>query len=481
MASITISCEGTEQNYALETASVTLGRGLESDIRLKDIKASRRHCQIVKAGAGFQLLDLSSGNGTFINGVQVKQQTLNPGDKIQIGSTTITFNAVDAAPAKPAAKTAATPAVKAATTQARTATAQLPAAVTKKITTRAEAVKPTTQAVAKAQTQALKKPGTQSIPKAGGDKTGTGVMKKTTQRAGAGHTSRAMGKVSATQKFHKEARKGKSNPIAMLLIGIGVVFVGVLGFIFMGGGGGGAEAEAAHERYQQVRDKAAAAESDHKYDEAIKLYKQALDMAGGAERYKTDVMSMKASIKGIEDAKKAMVELAARFAAYEKKLDGMKTEQARDLWKEGKDLMAVVEGSTVEWKPRLRQIIETLERTLDTEAQTSKREDFQVIRNEIVEKYKLANNKGEADYSGAVKAWKEYLTKPKADKAKTDQALQSITLNAKDEFGRIRSRAQRNAEKDKAAALADAEKQFPRFEATDVAEDFKKLIDELKK
>ena len=47
------------QKVALENASVTLGRGLESDIRLKDIKASRRHCQIAKAGAGFQLLDLS--------------------------------------------------------------------------------------------------------------------------------------------------------------------------------------------------------------------------------------------------------------------------------------------------------------------------------------------------------------------------------------------------------------------------------------
>src|ERR1043166_4627318 len=91
MASITIVTEGGEESHPLGAAAVVLGRGLESDVRLKDIKASRRHCQIVKTPQGFQIVDLSSGNGTFVNGVQVRQQLLAPGDKIQIGSTTLTF------------------------------------------------------------------------------------------------------------------------------------------------------------------------------------------------------------------------------------------------------------------------------------------------------------------------------------------------------------------------------------------------------
>jgi pSer/pThr/pTyr-binding forkhead associated (FHA) protein len=471
MASITISCDGTEQKYALETASVTLGRGLESDIRLKDIKASRRHCQIVKAAGGFQLLDLSSGNGTFINGVQVKQQALNAGDKIQIGSTTITFNAAEAAPVKAA--------VKAPVSQSKVATAQLPVATaaTKKITARVEAVKPTTQAVAKAQTQAVRKPGTQSIPKGGGgDKTGTGAFKKTTQKVGG--TSRAMGKASATQKFQQEARKGKSNPVAAILIGIGVVFVIVLGFVLFRGGGSN-EAQAQHEKYLQMKDRAAALESDQKFDEAIKAYKEALKMAEGYERYKTDIMSMKASIKAIEESKKLVAEAGNRFAAFEKKFDAMKTEEARDLWKEGKDLAAAVEGATFDWKPRLKVILEKIEKVLDTEQATAKRQDFQVIRNEIDTKYKLAG--AQPDYAGALKEWKDYLTKPAADKTKTDQAVQSINLKAKGEFRTIKNRAERNAEKDKPAALAEAEKHVARFELTDVAEDFKKLLEELKK
>ncbi|HLY73132.1 MAG TPA: FHA domain-containing protein, partial [Planctomycetota bacterium] len=92
MASLTIVVEGVEQKVPLEAASVTLGRGLESDVRLKDIKASRRHCQVIKTSKGYQCVDLSSGNGTYINGIQIKTQMLSPGDKITIGSTTIVFD-----------------------------------------------------------------------------------------------------------------------------------------------------------------------------------------------------------------------------------------------------------------------------------------------------------------------------------------------------------------------------------------------------
>src|SRR5262252_9540928 len=98
MASLTILIDGVPQRFPLEAAAVTLGRGLESDIRLKDIKASRRHCQIVKTPKGYQCVDLSSGNGTYVNGVQIKSQLLDSGDKITVGSTTIAFEASAPAP-----------------------------------------------------------------------------------------------------------------------------------------------------------------------------------------------------------------------------------------------------------------------------------------------------------------------------------------------------------------------------------------------
>src|ERR1041384_6273426 len=77
MASITMVGEGGKETPPLGAPAVVRGRGLESDVRLKDIKASRRHCQIVKTPKGYQCVDLSSGNGTYVNGVQIKSQLLD--------------------------------------------------------------------------------------------------------------------------------------------------------------------------------------------------------------------------------------------------------------------------------------------------------------------------------------------------------------------------------------------------------------------
>lgn len=463
MASITISCEGTEQKFALETASVTLGRGLESDIRLKDIKASRRHCQIAKAGSGFQLLDLSSGNGTFINGVQVKQQMLNPGDKIQIGSTTITFHDGASAPAKAAApaKTtaAAVPAAAKTTSQSKVATAQLPVAATRKMTAKVDVVKPATGGAKKE---------TQSIAK-----TGTAAIKKTTQRPGG--TSRSIGKASATQKFHAEARKPKSNPVVMILVGIGVIFLGIVGFIMFGTSGGDQNVMVS-EKYKKLTGEANLFESERKYDLAINKCKEVLQLIANLDQYKTDAANIKAQIKELENSKKLMAEATGRFEAFEKKFEGMKSEEARDLWKEGKDLETAVKDAGFEWFPRLKVILERINKVLDTEQATAKRQDFQVIRNEIEAKHKIGG--AEPNYAGALKEWQQYLAQPAADKAKTETAVQNINLKAKGEFVRLKGRAERNT--DKAAALAEAEKHFARFELTDVAGDFKKLLDELK-
>ena len=166
MASITVSSEGVDQKYPLANPSVTLGRGLESDIRLKDIKASRRHCQIVKTPKGFQCVDLSSGNGTFLNGVQIKQQMLNPGDKIQIGATIITFEEAAAAKAvakpKASSATAVLPKIQAPPPKpvpgVKVTTAQIPVAQTRRITARIDTVKPSTQSIPKpASAASLKK------------------------------------------------------------------------------------------------------------------------------------------------------------------------------------------------------------------------------------------------------------------------------------------------------------------------------------
>ncbi len=71
--------------------ALVLGRSRSCGLRVGGGDASRRHAEIVFEGGGFHVRDLGSTNGTFVNGEPVDQRALQPGDRIQIGSQTITF------------------------------------------------------------------------------------------------------------------------------------------------------------------------------------------------------------------------------------------------------------------------------------------------------------------------------------------------------------------------------------------------------
>lgn len=61
---------------------LTIGRGSECDLILDEAEMSRRHAVIENAGDGIYLRDLGSANGTFVNGVQVRDAVLYPDDQI---------------------------------------------------------------------------------------------------------------------------------------------------------------------------------------------------------------------------------------------------------------------------------------------------------------------------------------------------------------------------------------------------------------
>lgn len=67
------------------------GRHPNADIFLDDVTVSRRHVEIVRTTAGFELRDLGSMNGTYLNGEVVDQATLNDGDELRIGKFRLTF------------------------------------------------------------------------------------------------------------------------------------------------------------------------------------------------------------------------------------------------------------------------------------------------------------------------------------------------------------------------------------------------------
>jgi diguanylate cyclase (GGDEF)-like protein len=85
----------------LEQPEVTLGRAIEAHVRVNDAKASRLHAAItaeVDENSGetvFKIRDLSSTNGTLVNGRRVTEATLRHGDKILIGAQLFRFELLD--------------------------------------------------------------------------------------------------------------------------------------------------------------------------------------------------------------------------------------------------------------------------------------------------------------------------------------------------------------------------------------------------
>ncbi len=74
----------------------TIGRASDNRMVVNDLKVSSHHAQIRPEGQGYEIIDLGSSNGTFVNEQQLVPNLprfLNPGDQIRIGDTRFTYEA----------------------------------------------------------------------------------------------------------------------------------------------------------------------------------------------------------------------------------------------------------------------------------------------------------------------------------------------------------------------------------------------------
>jgi len=86
--------EKAGQRWTIRDDQLVIGRGGECDLVLPERQVSREHIRIFRDGALYYLRDLDSKNGTWVNGKQVKNETvpLRDGDEIQIAlAVKITF------------------------------------------------------------------------------------------------------------------------------------------------------------------------------------------------------------------------------------------------------------------------------------------------------------------------------------------------------------------------------------------------------
>jgi len=92
---ISLAGPGKGARFLLDSDLVTIGRDVTSEIFLDDVTVSRKHCQVIRskiAGAvTFEIEDLKSLNGTYINAISKAKTSLNHGDEVQVGKYRLTF------------------------------------------------------------------------------------------------------------------------------------------------------------------------------------------------------------------------------------------------------------------------------------------------------------------------------------------------------------------------------------------------------
>lgn len=70
----------------LKKTDVLVGRHTEADVRLPSADVSRRHCRFMFTASGWQIVDLGSMNGIYVNDQRLERAVLKHGDIIRIGS-----------------------------------------------------------------------------------------------------------------------------------------------------------------------------------------------------------------------------------------------------------------------------------------------------------------------------------------------------------------------------------------------------------
>lgn len=74
--------------YPLNAILITLGRDPLADIVISDPEISRQHARLMETEYGYELQDLGSTNGTFVDGQRLGGEVvlLQPGQQVEMGS-----------------------------------------------------------------------------------------------------------------------------------------------------------------------------------------------------------------------------------------------------------------------------------------------------------------------------------------------------------------------------------------------------------
>lgn len=77
------------------SSRTTLGRAADCDIQIVHEGVSRHHANFRVKGKSVELVDLSSDNGTYVNGERIDRYTLEPGDSVRVMSSRFAYEMLE--------------------------------------------------------------------------------------------------------------------------------------------------------------------------------------------------------------------------------------------------------------------------------------------------------------------------------------------------------------------------------------------------
>lgn len=102
MAKLVVLTEGLAgTSFELKSERTTIGRLEDNLFPIAESSVSGHHCEVLLSGDEIVVKDLNSTNGTFINGKQISQEKLKPGQVLRLGQIEMRLeNGASGAPAK---------------------------------------------------------------------------------------------------------------------------------------------------------------------------------------------------------------------------------------------------------------------------------------------------------------------------------------------------------------------------------------------
>jgi pSer/pThr/pTyr-binding forkhead associated (FHA) protein len=81
-----------KQNVIEMKSSIKIGRDNTNDVIINEPRVSRNHAIITNLfNGGYEVKDLGSSNGTFVNGQQITSQIIYPGDELRVASSLVNW------------------------------------------------------------------------------------------------------------------------------------------------------------------------------------------------------------------------------------------------------------------------------------------------------------------------------------------------------------------------------------------------------